>query len=237
MKILITGGASGVGKSISEHLVKANHDILITYFRSGKTAEELKTSYGINNIYCDFGSDSSIDALKKTITQFQPDVLINNALTGIHKQYFHKQQVEDFANSFMSDVMPVLMITQAAIKVFRKKKFGKLINIISSAVVNTPPIGWSVYTANKSYLLSMSKSWAIEYRKHNITSNSISPSFMLTDLNNDMDERIVENMITAHPLKELLNPIEVAKAAEYLVNASQHVNGINLVINTGESLV
>ena len=102
---------------------------------------------------------------------------------------------------------------------------------------NTPPIGLSEYVANKAYLLSMSKSWAHENSKYNVTSNSISPSFMMTPLNKFEDERLVENMTKAHPLKTLLKEEEVAEAVSFLINASQQINGINLPINAAENVV
>ena len=108
---------------------------------------------------------------------------------------------------------------------------------MSSAIVNKPPIGWSVYTANKAYLLSMNKAWATENAKHNITSNAISPAFMDTSLNGDLDERLKENMTIAHPLKQLLKVEEVATAVDFFVGASQQVNGTNLVINAASDLV
>lgn len=237
MKILVTGGASGLGKAIAVLLSNNGHEVVVTYYQSKKAADKLLEHYQINAIQCDFHEATSVQALQSFIGEFQPDVLVNNALTGIQKQHFHKMKSDSFLTSFQQNVLPVLTITQAAIKVFRKKKFGKIINILSSVVINKPPIGWSTYAANKSYLLSMNKSWASDYIKFNISSNAISPGFMQTDLNKDTDERILENMIAAHPLKALLNPEEVAKAVNYFVDAAQHVNGTNLIINAAENVI
>jgi NAD(P)-dependent dehydrogenase (short-subunit alcohol dehydrogenase family) len=132
--------------------------------------------------------------------------------------------------------MPTLRITKEAIKVFRKKKFGKIINIISSAIINKPLIGLSAYIANKSYLISMSKSWATEGVKFNITSNSISPSFMQTNLTSDTDERVIDQMNKEHPLKRLLTTDEVAEAVKFFIRSSQQINGTNLIINAGADL-
>ena len=129
--------------------------------------------------------------------------------------------------------MPTISITQAAIGVFRKKKFGKIITILTSALTNTPPIGSSVYIANKAYLQQLTKVWANENIKFNITSNSVSPAFMLTKLTNSTDERIVEQITNNHPLKQLLTTDEVADSVIFLVNSTQQLNGIDLLINAG----
>ena len=92
------------------------------------------------------------------------------------------------------------------------------------------------YAAEKNYLLSMNKSWASENINFNITSNAISPSMMQTNLTKNIDERIIEQMITSHPLKRLLDPSEVANVVKFLVEASSFITGQNLVINSGENL-
>ncbi len=142
-----------------------------------------------------------------------------------------------FNDGFRENVLPVIQITQQAIKQFRKKKFGKIITILSSAIINKPPVGWSEYAANKAYLLSMSKSWATENAAFNITSNCISPSLMLTNLTSDMDERLVETYEQNHPLKKALSTSEVAETVAYLVGATQQINGTNLIINSGTDVV
>jgi len=237
MKILLTGGASGLGKVITEAIGITNNKVIITYCNSKDVAHDLKNEFGIELIQCDYSSPESIENLISKIYDYNIDVLINNAFTGFKKQYFHKLSEGDFSDSFKNDILPVLKITQNAIKVFRKKKYGKIINILSSAIINRPPIGWSAYIAGKSYLLSMNKSWAVENAKFNITSNAISPSFMDTDMNKGLDSRILENMINAHPLKKLLNPEEVAKSVKYLIDSSQHINGANLIINSAENVI
>lgn len=235
MKILVTGGASGLGKSITEKLVAAGHELVITYCYSKKAADALVATHNVTALHCDFGNQDSIQQLTTYIASADLDVLVNNALTGLQKQYFHKTSIGQLQQSFQSDVLPTLAITQASLKTFRKKKFGKIITILSSSIIGNPPIGWSEYTANKMYLLSMNKSWAVENGKHNVTSNCISPAFMLTPLNKAEDERIIENMTKAHPLKQLLKVEEVADAVTFFVTASQQINGTNMVINAAAS--
>ena len=156
---------------------------------------------------------------------------------GISKKHFHKMTDRDFMQGINRNVLPVLSITRAAIEIFRKKKFGKIITILTASIINKPPLGYSEYTACKAYLLSMSKSWANEYASFNISSNCISPAFMKTGLTNDTDERIIEEMTVKHPLKSLLSTLETAKAVEFFVGASQQFNGINLIINSGADVI
>lgn len=239
MNILITGGASGLGEAITRTLAaNQDHKIYFTFnSSSAKAAKIVREFKNATSLRCDFKDANSLSGLLESMPDLNPDILINNALTGFAKKHFHKLKAEFLAESYQENVLPTLQITQQALKVFRKKKFGKIISILSSAIINKPPIGWSEYAANKAYLLSMSKSWAAENAAFNITANCVSPALMLTSLTGDMDERIIENYQQNHPLKEVLPTQDTAEAVAYLAGATQHINGVNLIINSGSDVV
>ncbi|HYG49849.1 MAG TPA: SDR family oxidoreductase [Flavobacteriales bacterium] len=237
--ILVTGGASGLGRSITELLCEnKSNEVYFTYFSSVDAARELEKQFpNAHGIKADFSVRNEMEALNAKLADINLDVLINNALPHKFEQtHFHKMEYDVFVNGFMNNVMPVVELTRAAIALFRKKKSGKIITVLSSYIINKPPIGFSEYAASKAYLLSLAKSWASEYAAFNITSNCISPSFMLTALASDVDERIIEENRQKHPLKRLLTTGETAGSVAYLVDASAHVNGINLVINAAENI-
>ena len=239
MKILITGGASGLGAAITKKLAINNHyKIFFTYAKSSDNAKKIEQEFlNTTSIKCDFNNSEEIESLILKLNNLDVDVLINNAYQGSFlNSYFHKTNEEDFLNDFLNIVIPIIKITKAVISLFRKKKSGKIITILSAALINTPPIGSSIYFANKSYLSSLVKIWATENAKFNIMSNSISPSFMKTSLTSIFDERMIEQMIVDHPLKKLLTIEEVAETVLFLVNASTQINGIDIIMNAGVNL-
>jgi NAD(P)-dependent dehydrogenase (short-subunit alcohol dehydrogenase family) len=239
MTILITGGMSGLGRAITAALASDDAArLIVTYHRSAEEAERMGAAHpNIRSVKCDFGSETEIGQLLEIIERENIDVVINNAFTGFRKEHFFKTEATYFLQSFSANVLSTLRITQKAIHVFRKKNFGKIITILSSAIVNKPPTGWAAYVAEKNYLLSMAKSWAVENARFNVTSNMVSPSFMLTDLNRGMDERLVEDARAKLPLKEFLKPEETAEAVRFLVYCSQQINGNNIIINQAEDLI
>ena len=97
-------------------------------------------------------------------------------------------------------------------------------------------MGTSVYLAGKAYLEALTKVWATENVKYNITSNTVSPAFMLTGFTSDIDERVVEQIAANHPFNKILTTVEVAESVAFLLNATQQINGVNLVINAGSSI-
>lgn len=239
MNFLITGGASGLGNAITR-TIALNHPSSIVYFtyhHSVEKAKELESIF-VNSraIHCDFTKSADVVNLCDLISNNEIGVLVNNAVTRIDKNHFHKTSSNVFTEGFITDIVSTLEITKAFIAKARKNKLGRIITILSAALLNTPPAGWSTYVANKAYLLSMHKSWATENNGFNITSNCISPDFMATALNKEVDERIVENMIAKHPLKRLLTIEEVAETVLFLCNASPHLNGQNIVLNAAQTL-
>jgi len=236
MNILITGGGSGLGEAITRRLARDSAGrIYFTYNKSEETAKAIEAEFeNTTAVKCDFTNDASLKSLVDLISRLDISVLINNAWSGgFIDTYFHKTPVADFISGFNQNIVPTIALTQAAISVFRKKKHGKIITILTSALVNTPPIGSSVYVANKACLAELTKIWATENVKYNITSNSISPSFMLTGFTASIDERLIEQMAGNRPL---LTPAEVAESVVFLINATQQTNGVNLVINSADNI-
>lgn len=239
MNILITGGASGLGYSIVEKLaINPEFNILFTYCHSQKSAQELCSRFNnIKAFKCDFSNPDEINLLTEEMVKSDIDCIVNNAISGkIEKSHFQKLDTSPFISGFNSNILPFIILNQAAIKIFRKKKFGKVITVLSSVLVNKPPIGWSEYTATKAYIHSLCKSMSVENSVFNITSNCVSPSFMNTKINEDTDERILEQIILNHPLKKILSIEEVAESILFLVNCSQQINGVNMIINAGENI-
>ena len=236
MNILITGGASGLGEAIVRLLANdSKNTIFFTYSNSQLSAKKIELDFkNALSIKCDFRHEPEVTALVNRIYSLNIDVLINNAYADNSiKTYFHKTPSEDFELNFINNIIPAIRITQSVITQFRKIKNGKVITILTSGLANTPPLGWSCYTANKAYMESLVKSWANENIKFNISSNSVSPSFLQTKLTSGVDSRIIEQMVSSHPLKKLLTIDEVAETVLFLTKVSSQINGVDILINSG----
>jgi len=219
MNILITGGASGLGEAITRNFAKdSDNKVYFTFHASDEKAKAIENDFpNAAGLRCNFKNAEDVASLQSKLSELNLDVLINNAYSGEPiKTYFHKIDADVFATEFQDNLIPTIKITQAAIASFRKKKSGKIITVLTSFLLNTPPTGSAVYLANKAYLASLVKTWATENGKYNITSNSISPSFMLSGLTKDVDERVIEQMVESHPLKKLLTLQETADAVLFM---------------------
>jgi NAD(P)-dependent dehydrogenase (short-subunit alcohol dehydrogenase family) len=239
MNILITGGASGLGEAITRKFAEnSKNNVYFTYCNSKQAASGIVNDFqNTFSTKCDFRDKNEVISLASKISEFDIDILINNAYDGeFLKTHFHKINIIDFEHDFSVNIVPTIILTQAAISYFRKKKAGKIITVLSAALIGVPPVGSAVYSAGKAYLAQLSKSWASENAKFGISSNTVSPAMMETKLTSVIDERMIEQIKETHPLKSLLNREEVAESIFYLANTSAYVNGTDIVINAAGSL-
>jgi len=239
MNILITGGSSGLGRCVVEMCASnTENNVFFTYGHKKDAASEIERKYPNSKGHqVDFTKDDDVDRFTSEIASLDIDILFNNAYAGNPQgTYFHKTAASDYLDSFQMNIIPMIKITQACVKVMRKKKFGKIINTITSYVMDVPPMGFSMYAANKAYMLQLSKSWSKEYGRFNITSNCVLPDFMHTTFAH-VEEIQLEQMISANPLKRLLQPEEVAEVILDLMKTSQQVNGVAIPINAAQHIL
>lgn len=237
MNILITGGASGLGLAITNTIAAhfPNDTVYFTYYSSADAAKALESSNANTKaILCNFKNEASLNELLVFVRENEIDILINNAFTKLVKSHVHKISRQAYQIAFNNDVVSAALLSGAFIERARKRKVGRIITILSGVTAQLPPLGWALYAAGKNYLLSLHQSWAAENRGFNITSNCVSPEFMQTSINNDTDERIVEQMIASHPLKKLLTVDEVAKTVLFLCESTTHLNGQNIILNAAQ---
>lgn len=239
MKVLVTGGASGLGGAITRTLAEGGASVTFTFNRSAQAAADLERDLGVTGMQCDYSREQDVQALIDRLPALDLDVLVHNAIAdGVKAAHFHSLDAGALERGLLTNVMPVVRVTQAAIGLFRAKRSGRIITVLTSYLIGKPPTGLSAYVATKAYLHSLSKSWAVENARFGITSNCVSPSMMPTRLTEDADPRVQEALVSQHPLKRLLTPREAAEAVAFLAGpASAHVNGINLVLNAATEIV
>lgn len=239
MNILITGGASGIGAAITKKLAASSQNkVFFTFNKSVKQALAIEKDFSnTNGVKCDFKQPGDLENLLQRIPSLDLDMLVNNAITSFVEKQFHKMNPQVFLDGFQSNVLTTIQITQQSLIHFRKKKFGKIVTVLSSYLVNRPPVGLSEYVASKAYLNSLSKSWAVENAGFNITSNCIAPSLVKTNFTSNIDERFLEQMVDHHPLKRLLTVEEIADTVAFFASSTQHINGISLVLNSGTDVI
>ena len=234
LNIILTGATGVIGNSILDKLISAGSKVLAT----GTNEEKLKLIQekykNLNVLKFDISDHKNIDKFVEdcsSILSNRIDVLINNA--GItHDNLSIKMKEEEWKRVIDINLTSTFLISKNVIRKMIKSKAGKIINI-TSVVGHSGNIGQANYAASKAGIIAMSKSLALEYGKKNITINSVSPGFILSEMTNKISEDHTELLKSRISLNKLGKPEDVANTviflssnlADYITGETIHVNG------------
>ncbi len=221
--ILITGASKGIGKKIADYLsTKINHQI-INISRTKNNNKKIK------NYICDI---SNYNEVKKTFKKIKKiDVLINNsALTT-----FSKNQITNFDKIVKTNLNGFFYCSYEAIKLLKKQKNSSIINISSingyQAFPNNPG-----YVSSKGGVISLTKSFALDYGYLNIRVNSISPGYINEGMSKKSfkNRRLRKQRTNRMIIKRWGEASDIFGAIEYLISEkSSYVTGQDFVIDGG----
>ena len=112
MKVLITGGSSGLGKSILE-IISLSHEVYFTYNNSIKSANEITDKFKNSFSYkCDFTNEIELKDFLNKVKNIDFDVLINNYYSGnFLGKHFSNTDSSDFLDVYKNNIIPVIDIT------------------------------------------------------------------------------------------------------------------------------
>lgn len=246
--IVVTGGGSGLGKSMSTYFLELGANVAITsrnLEKLEKTAEELESQTGGKclPLQCDVRHYDQVEAmLKATIDEFgKVDVLLNNAAGN-----FISPTERLSANAFDTIIDIVLKGTKNCTLAFGKHWIDtKQTNTSVLNIVTTYAWTGSAYVVPsataKAGVLAMTRSLAVEWAKYGMRFNAIAPGPFPTKgawdrlLPGDLKEKF--DMAKKVPLNRVGDHQELANLAAYLVSDfSAYVNGEVITIDGGEWL-
>lgn len=236
---LITGGASGIGKAITESLASSGAKIVINYNSSKDSAEAL-----VNQIIANGGSAIAVQAdvsnfsdaeklVKAAVDAFGGiDILVNNA--GVTKDGLILRMKEDQFDDVISiNLKGVWNVCKHAGKFLLRSKTGRIVNI-SSVTGIVGNAGQSNYTAAKAGVIGLTKTLAREFASRGVTANVVAPGLIETKMTNDLPEALVASYIEKIPLKRFGQSEEIAAAVKFLVSDdAAYITGQVLVVDGG----
>lgn len=235
LNIILTGATGVIGSSILDKLVSAGSNILATGTNDEKL-NKIKEKYEkVNILKFDISNHDEIDEFVEncnSILSNKIDILINNA--GITQDNLSIRMKEgEWKRVIDINLSSTFLITKNVIKKMLKSKNGKIINV-TSVVGHSGNIGQANYAASKAGIVGLSKSLALEYGKKNITVNSVSPGFIMSDMTNKISEEHTELLKSRISLNKFGKPEDVANTIAFLCsNLSDYITGETIHVNGG----
>ena len=243
--ILITGGGTGLGKSMAMRFAELGASLVIASRRKdviSKTTSQIKEiGSEALGLQCDVRDMDQVQLMiNDTLNHFDKiDILINNAAGNFISP------TEMLTPGGFKAVVDIVLIgsfncTLAAGKEMIKQKNGNILNIVTTYAWTGS--GYVVPSASaKAGVLAMTRSLAVEWAKYNIRTNAIAPGPFMTEgawkrlappglnIKKKLKDRI--------PLKRFGDHIELANLATYLISdQSGYINGEVVTIDGGEWL-
>ena len=188
--ILITGTSKGIGKYLAEYYLNKE------YFVCGcsRNKSDIKNK-NYRHFQLDVADETAVvETLREIRKEFNRlDVLINNA--GIASMnHFLLTPLKTINDIYKTNVTGAFLFSREAVKLMKKNKIGRIINM-SSVAVQLNIEGESVYASSKAALNSFTKILAKEISPYNITVNAIGLAPMKTDLIKNVPDEKIEKLL------------------------------------------
>lgn len=220
---LVTGGSRGVGAAIATALAADGHAVAVHYRdREGAAAAVVAAIRAAGGEATAFGGDLGVedgpDRLYDEVVAAcgRIDVLVNSATPPIVPKALLDGVWTDVQAYLDVYVRATLRLVQRAAPGMQERRFGRVVNVLSSYAFGVPPPRLAAYVTAKSALAGLSRAMAVELGPLGITVNMLAPSVLLTEQTEGMSDRARQLHASQTPLRRLATPDDVAAAVRFL---------------------
>lgn len=218
-KVLITGGATGIGKAAALLFAQKGYDVFITYNQTEPDFD------GVTKIKCNLQNEDEIISLFNKIGNI--DILVNNAGISLVKQ-INDTTAQEYDKIMSINARSYFLCCREAVKLMLKNHKGAIVNVSSM----WGQMGASceiAYSMSKFAVVGLTHSLAQELAPSGITVNCICPGIIDTRMNEMFDKKELEAEV---PIGRLGTAQEVAQAIYYLTQ-NKYITSQILGVNGG----
>ena len=217
--VLITGGATGIGRAAAELFLQNGYEVFVTVHETPCTLA------GVQSIVCDLRDLSQIEALFSQFAQL--DVLVNNAGACLLKQ---------INDTTPADYEQVMQVNARAAFFCAKQAALRMLKCHSGSIINVSSV-WGqlgascevAYSMSKAAVIGLTKALAQELAPSGITVNCVAPGIIDTRMNAPFD---AQDLAQEVPCGRLGTPQEAAQAI-YALTQNPYITGQVLGVNGG----
>jgi len=236
--IIVTGGASGIGKETA--LIIAHEGGKVAIFDMNEAGmkeveDTIKDKGGMCKGYKVDVSDYNMvkTAVDQVIADFGTiDGLVNDA--GITRDGFlSKMEIEDWNKVIAINLTGTFNCGKAVLPYMYEQGKGVVVNL-SSVVGVYGNIGQTNYAATKAGVIGLTLTWAKEFGKKGIRVNAVAPGFIKTPMTEKVPDKVLDFMTSRTPMGRMGEAREVANAILFLLSdESSFVTGHVLHVSGG----
>ena len=236
---LVTGASRGLGRAAVLRLIERGAQVAVNV-RDAARAEAVAGELGAFAVPGDIAAAGVPEALvAQTVDRFgRLDILVNNAAFASSTR-FEQLSAEEWRTALEVNMTAPFLLMKAVVPFMKAQRYGRIVNISSTAGRMVSTLGGSHYTASKTGLLGLTRAGAKELGVYGITVNAVCPGLIDTELTREhaTDARLVQ-VTRGYPVARLGTAREVAdlicfaasEAAGYITGASFDINGGDLMM-------
>lgn len=235
-RIVVTGGASGIGLKIARYFLSRRAQVCVLDIdESALDAMSKDAPPNLSLLRCDVSDQGSVDSAFERITEDFGglDTVVNNA--GIsERETFFETDLDTWNRIIKTNLTGVFLVSQSSAKLMLRQERGNIINISSvSGLIGMPE--YLSYNVSKAGVIELTKTLAIELGP-NIRVNAVCPGYVLTAMQmREYSQTMLDELGEMVPAKRLGRPEEIASAVGYLSSDdASFITGSILVIDGGE---
>lgn len=230
--VLITAGASGIGRVIAESFLRHKASVYIADISQSTLDDCVTANPGLKASRCDVSDADQVFKLFEDFKQHNQhlDILINNAGIAGPTAAVEEIGIDEWQQTLDVDLTGTFLVTRLAVPLLKQAGGGSIINMSSSAGLFGCPLR-SPYVASKWAIVGLTKTWAMELGPFNIRVNAICPGSVAGPRIDGVIERdAAERGITAKKIRDVyqrqssmrdfVKAEDVANMAIYLASES-----------------
>ena len=219
---IVTGASRGIGEAIAKQISSCGAKIILIARNSDQLVAVKETIISNGGIAESIAGDvSNLNSISEIVTNTidkwgRIDILVNNA--GIARDNIIMRMKEDDWDSVMNiNLKGCFNGIKSVARPMIKNKAGRIINI-TSVIGQIGNAGQSNYAASKAGIMGLTKSMAKELGSRNITVNAVAPGYITTDMTNELNDEVKEQLKSSIPLGRLGTPDDVANLVCFLAS-------------------
>ncbi len=240
---LITGGTNGMGLATAQKFIEEGGKVIITGRREETVSIALqKLGEMASGIVSDAGNMKDLMNLQQEVRKYTEhiDLVFPNAGYGRFApvEYVDEKQFDELFNMLVKG--PFFTVQQ----ILPMMKNGSSVIFNTSVATEIAMPNFSVYSAAKSAVQSMIKTFAVELTERGIRVNGVSPGHIKTNIFNNTGltgeqiENAIEDIIPTIPFKRQGEPSEIASVVLFLASEeASYIHGAEIKVDAGISVI
>jgi 3-oxoacyl-[acyl-carrier protein] reductase len=240
-RIVVTGASGDLGRAMARRFLDLGADLALQYRSDSAVLEPVleaarETGREAFTVEADLAEPDGPDRLAAEVLRRWPSVdgLVNNA-GGARPEPFEAISLTAWDQALRLNLTAPFRLIQLLLPALRKEG-GSVVNVSSVAALTGGAFG-PQYAASKAGLIGLTRSAARDLGVHGVRVNALAPGPVDSLMTSSLDGSVLDGIIRTTALRRLVDPLEVADAAAFLLGAGTAVSGQTLVVDAGRHFV